>query len=45
MTLIEIINQIEADKIARHIEPHYAVKMEVIKIAETIYPIQAKEII
>jgi DNA-binding IclR family transcriptional regulator len=29
MTVIEIINQIEADKLSRHIEPHYALRKEV----------------
>jgi len=29
MTVIEIINQIEADKIDRHIEPHHSLRKEV----------------
>ena len=29
MTAIEIINQIEADKKARHIEPHHAMLIEI----------------
>ena len=31
MTAIEIINQIEADKKARHIEPHHAILIDIYK--------------
>jgi hypothetical protein len=37
MTVIEIINQIEADKIARHIEPHHALRKEVAKTMDISY--------
>ena len=45
MTTLEIINQIEADKKARKIERSYALKIEVIKIAQSMGMTFAKEII
>ena len=45
MTAIEIINQIEADKKARCIERSYALKLEVIKIAQSMGMAFANEII
>ena len=36
MTAIEIINQIEADKKSRKIERSYALKLEVIKKAQSM---------
>jgi hypothetical protein len=36
MTAIEIINQIEADKISRHIEPHHATILEVDGVAKRL---------
>ena len=31
MTILEIINQIEADKVSGRIEPHYALRVDVAK--------------
>ena len=45
MTTLEIINMIEADKIRRHIYPDHACKIEVIKAAQAMKMIFAKEII
>lgn len=45
MTAIEIINQIEADKIRLHIAPVHALKLEVIKKAQAIHGTFAKAII
>ena len=45
MTAIEIINQIEADKKARKIERSYALKLEVIKKAQSMGMAFANEII
>ncbi len=45
MTTLEIINQIESDKIRRHIYPEHACKIEVIKAAQAMKMIFAKEII
>ena len=45
MTTLEIINQIEADKKANCIELTHALKLEVIKFAQSISIDHAKEII
>lgn len=45
MTTLEIINQIEADKIRQHIWPDHACKLEVIKVAQQMNMIFAKEVI
>lgn len=44
MTAFEIINQIEADKVANHRKPKEALKIEVIKIAQAMGMAFAKEI-
>lgn len=45
MTTLEIINQIESDKIRRRIYPDHALKLEVIKVAQGMEIIFANEII
>lgn len=45
MTTLEIINQIEADKIKQRIWPDHALKIEVIKVAQRMKMIFAKEVI
>lgn len=45
MTTIDIIRQIKSEKERQKRHPTYALFYEVLKVAETIYPMLAKEII
>jgi hypothetical protein len=45
MSIIEIINQIEADKRKRKVAPTHALYLEVVSKASEYYPICVKEIV
>jgi hypothetical protein len=45
MTAIEIINQIEADKRTRLIEPHFATLLDIESVAKNSQPVITRDII
>ena len=45
MTAIEIINQIEADKRTRLIEPHFATLIEIEGVAKNTQPVITREMV